>query len=236
MIISKRTSLIQKINNFQFNKYILSFYKDGYLLYSGSPKAKTTYDRIAFVENKRKNKRITIQPSKFDIKANDFTNSLFIEHLLQSDHYLVRFIFLYQIIEYFIDELSEKQYSEHVENYKAKKISKNDFRESINTSATERKLINDVFELTTVQKELKDEFITDIDFLFKDIDKISDKKSFPDKIYNLRNLVTHNLRELTTKSDSLKKITEIFERIIVDLLINYKTKVEERENLNDKFA
>lgn len=215
---------IQNIKDFEFNRYILSFHKNGYLVHFGSPKSKTIYNRTSFIDEKRKERRITIEPSNFEIVKNNFTKSLFIEHLLQSDNYLVRFIFLYQIIEHFVNELSEKQFYQHIENYIDNKSTKNDFRENISKSSTERELVSDIFSLTIIPHELQQEFNTEIDFFFNDIGKVYKKNSFSDKIYNLRNIVTHNVRELTTKSDDLKKITEIFERIIIELLINLKNK------------
>ena len=223
-ILCKETT--KKIKEFKFENYILSFYKYGYLLLSDFPKSNAIYDRTAFITEMRSNSRVNLTKAKFDITNNEFTKSLFIEHLLQSDNFLVRFIFLYQIVEHFIDEFSETQFKEHIENYQSKKLAKNDFRECINKSATERKLLIDLFNSTLIQKELKEEFITEVDFLYNDLGRVTKKNSFPDKIYNVRNLVTHSLRELTTKSELLKKITELFERIIVDLLINYKIKNE----------
>lgn len=223
-ILCKET--IKKINDFKFQNYLLSFYKYGYLLFSGFTKSKAIYDRTAFVTEMRNSSRVNLTKANFDITTNEFTKSLFIEHLLQSDNFLVRFIFLYQIVEHFIDEFSETQFNEHIENYQSKKLAKNDFRESINKSATERELVTDLFNTTLIQKELKEEFISEVNFLYNDIGRVTKKNSFPDKIYNIRNLVTHSLRELTAKSESMKKITELFERIIIDLLTNYKTEID----------
>lgn len=221
---------IDKINEFKIENFLLSFYKYGYLKFSNIPKSKPIYDRSELVETMRNSSRINLTKANFDITTNEFAKSLFIEHLLQSDNFLVRFILLYQIIEHFIDEFSEIQYNEHIENYRKKQLAKNDFRESINKSATERELIIDLFNSTTIHKDLQNEFVTEVDFLFNDIGRITRRKTFPDKIYNIRNLVTHNLRELTSKSESMKKITGLFERIILELLINYKTTQPERIN------
>ena len=218
-ILCKETT--NKIKDFKFENYLLSFYKYGYLINLPEPKA--IYNKTEFVATMRNNARVTLTKANFDITTNDFTKSLFIEHLLQSDNFLVRFILLYQIIEHFIDEFSESQFNEHIKNYQMKQMVKNDFREAINRSATERDLIVDLFNSIPIQKDLINEFITEVSFLYSDIGKITKKNTFPDKMYNIRNLVTHNLRELTTKTESMKKITELFELIILDLLINFKT-------------
>lgn len=223
-ILCKKT--IQKINEFKFENYLLSFYKYGFLLLKDFPKSKAIYDRTAFITEMRKGSRVNLTKANYDITINEFTKSLFLEHMLQSDNFLVRFIFLYQIVEQFIEDFSETQFNEHIENYQNKKLTKNDFREAINKSATERDLVVDLFNSTLIQKELKEEFVSEVDFLYNDIGRVNKKNSFPDKIYNIRNLVTHSLRDLTTRSESIKKITELFERIVVDLLTNYKTKNE----------
>lgn len=221
-ILCKKT--IDKIINFSIDSYILSLYKCGYLLLDDIPKSKAIYDRKEFVKDMRQRKRITITKAKFDISANDFTKSLFKEHLLQSEHYIIRFIFLYQIIEHLMDLEFDNQFKLHLEEYQNKKLTKNDLKENILTSTRERDLINSVFNRSAIKQELKGDFIQECDFLFNDLGlSLNSKKNFPDKIYDLRNLITHSLRELTTKSESLKKITEIFEQIIVELLINYKT-------------
>lgn len=213
---------IQKINEFKFENYLLSLYKYGYLLLGDIPKSKAIYDRTEFLRQMRQNARVNLTKAKFDITANDFTKSLFLEHLLQSESHIIRFIFLYQIIEHFIQIEFDKQFQIHLEDYQNSRLAKNDLRENIINSSRERVVIKSVFNPIVINHELKEEFMSQCEFLFADIG-LNSKNSFPDKIYDIRNLVTHRLRELTTKSESLNRITEIFERIIVDLLINYST-------------
>ena len=132
----------------------------------------------------------------------------------------IRFIFLYQIIEHFIQLEFDNQFQLHLDDYTSKKVTKNDLKENINNSSRERTLIRIIFSQIVIQQDLKSEFLQECDFLFSDIGHNS-KNSFPDIIYDFRNLITHSLRELTTKSTSLEKITCIFELIIVDFLIKY---------------
>lgn len=219
-ILCKNT--IQKINDFKLENYLLSLYKYGYLLLGDVPKSKGIYDRTEFVRQMRQSARVKLIKANFDITANDFTKSLFQEHLLQSESHIIRFIFLYQIIEHFIQIEFDTLFQIHLDDYQNNRLAKNDLRENIINSSRERVIIQSVFNPITIRQELKEEFISECDFLFADIGLIS-KNSFTDKIYDIRNLVTHRLRELTTKSESLNRITEIFERIIVDLLINYST-------------
>ncbi len=212
---------ITKIPDFKFENYILSLYKDEYLLLHDTPKAKAIYDKSAFISEMRSRKRINLSKSKFDIMSNDFTKSLFKEHLLQSDSFIIRFIFLYQIIEHFIQLEFEKQFQTHLDDFQGGRISKNDLRENLNNSSKERVLISNIISRINISHTLKNEFITECDFLFYDIGQIS-KETLHDKIYDIRNLLTHRLREVTSKLEALEKIVELFERIIVDLLSKYE--------------
>ncbi|QIY90018.1 hypothetical protein [Chryseobacterium gallinarum] len=221
---------IKKIVDFKIENYILSFYKYGYLLTDGKIEIKAFYEYQEFSNEVRKKSKIKIKKSKFPIDSNAFTKSLFIEHILQSESYLVRFILLYQIIEHFMEELSEQQYNEHIEDYKKKQLGKNDFRELINRSSTERDLVRSIFDGANLSDDLKNDFVSEVDFLYTEIGRISKRNLFSDKIYNIRNLVTHSLRDLTYKAESLKKITELFERIIIELLINNTLNLEKKDS------
>ena len=222
-LFNKNTT--NKIPEFDFKNYILSFYDYGYLILDIIPKSKSFYDKTNFLNVMRnERKRIVLKKSNFNIYDNDFTKSLFFkEHLLQSDSYLVRFIFLYQIIEYFMSIEFDKQFELCLEDYKNKNLVKNDLKENIMTLSKERTLIRDVLNRISLNQELKQLFLQECKFLFEDIDFTPKKDSLPDKIYDLRNLVVHRLRELTSKQESLEKILEVFERLIIDILINYES-------------
>ncbi len=215
----------KNIQDFKIENYVLSFYDYGYLILDNIIKSKPLYDKTDFLSVMRsERKRVTLKKSNFEICNNDFTKSLFLkEHLLQSDSYLVRFVFLYQIIEHFMTIEFEKQFDLCLEEYKNNNLVKNDLKENIMTLSKERTLIRDVINRIPLNSELKDLFIQECKFLFKNVAFSPKKESLPDKIYDLRNLVIHRLRELTNRKESLEKILEIFERLMIDLLINYES-------------
>ena len=219
-VLSKET--MNKIHGFNMNNYVLSFYKYGYLHMGGIQKSKKMYDRYDFVTKMRSNRRrVNIVKSNYDVSRDDFTNLLFKEHLLQSESYLIRFTFLYQIIEQFMESEFDRQFHQHIDDYQKNKLAKNDFRENIINSSKERQLIHAVIDKVAIQESLKNEFTQECNNLFAEMG-VDTKDNLPDKIYDFRNLITHRLRSLATKSTVLEKITEIFEMIIIDLLINYK--------------
>ncbi|KAA6319229.1 hypothetical protein EZS27_030854 [termite gut metagenome] len=220
-ILCKETS--QKIRDFRIDNYLLSFYDYGYLHFEGYPKAQAIYDRAGWVTEMRQHKRVILHKANFDITINGYTNALFKEHLLQSDNHIIRFIFLYQIIEHFIQVDFDSQFKTHLNSFNNRQLTLNDFKEEISTLSSERKRINNVFASVQLLADLKSDFVSEFDFLINDIGRTYKKNTFEDKIYDFRNLITHDLRQLTPKVDSLKKIIGIFERITVSLLIHLPT-------------
>lgn len=218
-ILSKDAT--RKIDQFNIENYILSFYKSGYLLLSNTSKYKMIYDRSEFVKDVRANRhRLNIEKSNFNVCDNVYTKALYKEHLLQSESYIIRFIFLYQIIEHFMQDEFDALFTEHLNAYQEKKLAKNDLKESILKVSRERDLIKTVINRISINQKLKEEFIQSCKYIFQDLGQHS-KDAFSDNIYDLRNLITHQLRHLTNKTEALEKVIEIFERVMIDLLTNY---------------
>ena len=226
-ILSKDAT--NKIPEFNFENYLLSLYDKGYLLLNDSPKSKPIYDKSEFVRLMRADrKRITIKKSNFKICNNEFTKALYKEHLLQSESHLIRFIFLYQIIEHFMQIEFECQFNLHIREYREQRLPKNDLKEKIINSTKERELIRCVINRITITQSLKTEFIQECGYIFQDLG-INVKESFSDVVYDMRNLITHRLRHLTSQANSLKKVTEVFERTMSELLTNYEAGEDSNE-------
>lgn len=220
-LLSKEVT--KKIDHFNIENYILSFYRYGYSPQTKSIKPKSIYDKSGFIKDMRDNRsRIKLTKSQFNIASTDFTKALFLENLLQSDSYIIRFIFLYQIIEHLIQVEFDQHFQNHLDNYHTGKLGKNDLKEQIINSSRERDLIKSIFDRVNLDSQLKSEFTQECDFLFSDIGLTKIRESFPDKIYDLRNIFTHNLRLLTSKEKSVIQIMEIFERVMISFLINHE--------------
>lgn len=231
-ILSEDT--ISKIPNFKIKDYFFSFYEHGYIVYKPQLSAKGIYNRSNFLQEMRNGRTsITIKKSNFDIDSNEYIKSLFVKnHLLQSESYVVRFIFLYQIIEIFISEEFDKQFAVYLDEYQQTLIGKNDLKESISNISKERALIKDIINRIPIENQLKVEFSTECDFLFDDLKFKPKQTNFPDKVYDLRNIMVHRLRELTHKTEEMNRILEIFERVIINILISYTDK----DNVEVKLA
>lgn len=226
-ILSKQE--INKIENFKIENYILSFLKFDYLLYNGSIKGVSAFNKANIIHSLRKGShKLTIKKSAFDVMATDYTKSLFLSHLYQTDNFLVKYVFLYQILEHFIQEIADAKLDELIDNYKKNQISKNTLRELIAKFNNDRTLLKKVFARTTINNELRKNFVEKCTFLFKDIGEET-HLNYDDVIYDLRNLITHRYRAISYKTEELKEITCLFEAILLELLINFNDKEEEIE-------
>jgi hypothetical protein len=132
-------------------------------------------------------------------------------------------MFLYQILEHFIEENADKKLEELIQSYQDKKISKNTLRERIGKFSNDRSLLKKTFEKSTINKELKIAFIEKCTFLFNDIGEDVDG-NFEDVLYDLRNLITHRYRAISDKTEDLKIIMSLFEALMIELLINFNDK------------
>jgi len=218
-ILNKQTT--SKINDFNINDYILSFYKYGYSFLQENSVRKKVLEKEDFIREMRQSrKRISIKKSLFDISLNSYIESLFKQYLLKTDDFLVRFIFLYQIIEQLMEDEFNILFQQYLTDFTNQNITKNDFKDYINTASKERELIKFVFNKTIIEANLKDDFESKFNFLYTELNfKI--RNSLPDKIYDFRNLVTHSYRNVMDKIELINVLIQIFEEIIVCTLINY---------------
>lgn len=150
---------------------------------------------------------------------------MFIDHVYQTDNVLTKYILLYQILEHFIQDLGDKQLDEIIKEYQEGKITKNTFREKIGKLNNDRNLVKKPFEKSIINTDTKQAFLRKCTFLFTDLE-LNLNSNFEDAIYDLRNLITHNYRILTKKTEELNSIIYLFELVIIDLLINFNEKPE----------
>lgn len=207
--------------------------KYDYLIYKDSIKGIKVFDKEKSLDALRKgNHSLKIKKSSFDIIDNQFTKSLFLDHLYQSENYLIKYIFLYQILEHFIEESADKLLDELIQTYQDKKITKNTLRERLGRIASDRSLLKKVFEKSIINKEIKSSFVEKCTFLFNDIGE-DVEETFEDVLYDLRNLITHRYRAISNKTEDLKKIVSLFESLIIELLISLNSKEKKELETED---
>lgn len=219
LIIS--TDEIAKINDFKITDYILSFLKYDYLIFGRDFKGKKAFKKDGDIEKIRNRKhKITIKKSAYNIFSDQYTKTLFIDHVYQVENILMKYIFLYQIIEQFIQKLGDSQLYEIIQEYRDEKITKNTVKEKIGKIQSDRGLIKKTFEKTSIKNEIRIAFLEKCTFLFTDLG-LSVSQNFEDAIYDFRNLITHNYRLLTDKTDELSELVYLFEAIMIELLIGF---------------
>lgn len=171
----------------------------------------------------REKTRFKLSSTNIKISESDFLSSLYEKHLISIQHFLLKFIFLYQVIEYLMDENFDIDFSKLVEEYDQKEITKNDLKEQINEIAKERGNIGSLLNKTKINDDIVADFKRDaIDFLTIYKNKIPE--DLGNLIYDIRNLVTHNYREIIKSEENvriLNRITQQLELIINDVLITY---------------
>lgn len=228
-ILSKEE--IRLVSGFRIENYILSFLKYDYLLYQTENKGVAVFDKkIEIKQLRAENHVIHLKRSNFNIVRNFYTKSLFLEHLYQSKDFLVRYIFLYQILEHLIQEQADRILMGAINSYQNKTISKNDLREQMSKFQSDKNLLIEVFKQSSIQPELRAKYLENCKFLYSDINREC-KDTFEEVVYAFRNLITHDYRILVQKTKEVKELIYLFELIIIELLINYKIEQNTKELL-----
>ena len=211
---------VKKIPAFDITNYIISLYKYGYLYSSSNinyPEISTSFKNL-FIENNNYT-TIKLSKSKFNITSDEFTKSLFMKGLINQENILIRFIFLYQIIEHFITIYYDNSFQNCLNEYINGTISKNDFREKIN-SCSEKNSINHIITTSIIDTTFKQMFLDKHKIFCQSIGQEC-KKDFAHCIYQFRNIIVHNIRNTVSKENEMKELVEIFEQIIIDILMSY---------------
>lgn len=162
---------IDKIEDFKITDYVLSFLKYDYLLLRNSFNGRKAFIKNSeIMELRTSNHKLKIKKAAFDVTAFQYTNSLFIDHVYQTDNVLTKYILLYQILEHFIQDLGDKQLDEIIKEYQEGKITKNTFREKIGKLNNDRNLVKKPFEKSIINTDTKQAFLRKCTFLFTDLE------------------------------------------------------------------
>lgn len=172
---------------------------------------------------KRGDKKITIRKASLDISQNQFLTDLYNIHLKSINHFLLKFYFLYQVIEFMMEENFNTDFNSLVDEYKKNHLSKNDLKEKINSITRERGSISSLFEKATIPSTIETDFKRDCKALLENYYSKT-PESLGDLIYDTRNLVVHRYREIMKKEENvalLDLVTHELEVIINELIISY---------------
>src|SRR5690606_7183113 len=138
-------------------------------------------------------------------------------------HHLIRFHILYQIIEYILTERFDVVFTNLIGEYNANNIVKNDFIEKINELGKERSNIKKVvdclkenncdFEIPNLERDCKD---------LLESHKKKIKNTLGDLIYDVRNLIVHNYRDIEDDEiEIIENITHELELLTINIIEKY---------------
>lgn len=215
-------------DSFRIDTYLPSLFKYGYFLQSANIDPGTCASVGADLYKKLEAK-LTIRPI-----SESFSSAQFVVHAMQSTlpyegNPLMVFFYHYQLIELLIGEVLDTTFQEFKEQLAADAAISTSIRDTLNTlneSLNEKARIKRLFNVHIgVNPETSDLRLRCNEFL--NINGVVLKKSietqhFADYLYETRNVLFHNLRNVAPQS--LKVITEINELlrpVLCDMLINY---------------
>lgn len=214
-VLHKET--VSKIGDFNIKEYLLSFYTYGYSLYNKQMSALPVKSYNKHNEYKEK-QHIKILKSNYYHNV-EFVNNLINGSLTNCTDALVRFILLYQIIEFIISNKHQSEFDSLLAAYQNSDFTKNDFVERIKEISREKYMIDKIIKEDTLDSNICLNFKNECKSIFNDIDYKYNKDSLPSLLYSFRNQITHSYRSFLGKENNLVKTIECFESVIFNLII-----------------
>lgn len=212
-----------KIADFSIDNYIPSLSKYGYYKLNGFLNSLELRPKKDFCLKSRGKEKINLYKSKRNINNDRFFTELFTKHLKSLEHHLIRFHILYQIIEFILTERFDVVFNNLIVEYNAKNILKNDFIERINELGKERVNIRKVIDC--IKQNQFDFDITNLERDCKDLLDLHNKKipnTLGDLIYDIRNLIVHNYRDIEEfEIELIENITHELELLSINIIEKY---------------
>lgn len=221
LVLSNSNTL--KIPDFNIKDYIPSLSKFGYYEQNENSYKAKLKPKDEFCIQFRGKEKITLFKSKTKVYNDRFFSELFDKHLKFLDHHLIRFHLLYQIIEYILTERFDTVFNKLVNDYNTSELMKNDFIEQINQLGKERVNIKKIVECVKQNPHDFDTVNLERDckaLLENHNNKI--KNSLGDMIYDTRNLIMHNYRNIESEEiELIENITHELELLTINIIEHY---------------
>ena len=163
-----------------------------------------------------------------------FVNRLYSDILVNNSNPFIRYISLYQIIEFLMKYAFDEMYFTAIMSYEQEICSKNDLREKLNKISNEKTLINKMFEGINMNNTHYVNFNDKVKNLFNLIGKSTqDYSTFVEYMYALRNTIVHEMRNLINEEYNIfmVEIVEVYEKLIFILLQECKLKLNDKKEL-----
>lgn len=255
LIISKKRLQELKID-FDLDLYLPSLYKYGYVKLETQEDFDdidiNSIERNPYLKELKVFDKINISPISKELVTEKYVIELFKDVLKRKIHPLVRFHFLYQIIELLINKIGVENYKKRLQD--GDKVDANfiisylrNFNnlmsgnfQSVNDIKEATFAINDIYQyLNQVSKEedridtlfqycsIKDISYKELLDYSKDITKMNED-ALHKNIYKVRNALVHSYHDLYKKDNKIdtkiQNLNSKFEEIIVDILVQYTLK------------
>lgn len=125
-----------------------------------------------------------------------------------------RYIYLYQIVEYFMDIAFEESLCKHINDFNNRSISKNDLRNQIGSDSKEESKIGMVFEGMPASSPIIVDFKQNVDVFLDRVGIEFQENSIGKYVYKVRNVLVHNMRIAIEHEVELNNVVECFEKLI----------------------
>lgn len=188
-------------------------------------------NRVADEKRKDGIHMVTLRRIKYLNYGMDYIHVLYKSILPSSHDIFQRFIVLYQVMEILMVEEFECDVFKINVDYAKGAITKNDLRKCLQESTAEDSKINRALDGVS-EDELMKEFKDDVVNLFGQIGRDYNKcHTYADFVYQMRNTIVHNLRELVSYENVVRDIVELYEKNVFHILCNHTIKEDVRNML-----
>lgn len=213
---------LKKITDFNIEEYIPNFYKFGYFTNQNNIKlnAKVLDEFYEDIVNKSLRQRITISSISINLKEDIFIYKLFNDLLCNEEHPIIRFYFLYQIIELLIKKVFADQFNKKIASISPKNEDLFDLNKRLQEMTDEKWRVN---LLLTKYSNVRSPELEELLLNFLGITDKNQSYTLAYLLYKTRTFLVHNLRDIKLEQKNLMNdINFYFERVVIYLLINYK--------------
>ena len=209
-----------KINDAELNLFMSEFYDNGFYHIG---KIKDAFDESLYYKSDYENniiksnpkKKISLVKCEWIEDAVPLLNNLYKRWLPFSYvNSFSRYIYLYQLVEYFMEIAFEESLYKHINDFNNKSISKNDFRNQVDSDTKEDSKIEMVFESIPNSLQLVVDFKSNIGVFLDKVGVDFKETSLGKYVYKVRNVLVHNMRIAIAYEAELNDVVECFEKLI----------------------
>ncbi|KAA5532399.1 hypothetical protein F0919_16545 [Taibaiella lutea] len=218
-----------KIFKFDISDYIPFLYSSHYF-HCSNPKE---LDLLRYVSTAEQITSLTIKHISTLLKDEIFIKSLFRDLLKESNHPLVQFHLLYQIVELLINKVYDSEIENVLLSSKSREKKPHEILKDISVLQTEKyritKLIDSYLSIHPTSSAELIGLCKQVSQFYpqKNVDD-EDKKSLNHAglaFYFVRNMVVHDFRTISERDSNyaiFKQFVVTFEKFIIEIIINYK--------------